>query len=52
MTANQNDEEVATAIANRIQLYTGLLQAQVQQAGGWPAKLVFPEPSSEIEREA
>ncbi len=40
------------AIAACITRYGAALAAQVEQAGGWPAKLVLPEPADDIEREA
>ena len=40
------------AIAARIEDYTALYDRQIEEAGGWPATFVFPQPASPIEHEA
>lgn len=50
--SNDNHTAEATAIAASIERYTLLFQEQVEKAGGWPRKFVFPEPTDDAEREA
>ena len=40
------------AIAARIEDYTALYDRQIEEAGGWPATFVFPQPASPLEQEA
>ena len=37
------------AIAARIEDYTALYDRQIEQAGGWPASFVFPQPASPLD---
>jgi len=48
----RHDEELGKAISKQIGIYTALFQQQVERAGGWPAKFIFPDPANDIEREA
>ena len=46
------NKEFSEDVAKQVAAYTKLFEAQVEVADSWPEKFHFPEPATDIEREA